>query len=84
MKRSKWKGLFTKPEIYNQIKNNSKKISRNSSIIPRFIDQTFKVHNGKSYKEITVTKEMLGFKFGEFFKTRVEFEFKKKKKKKKK
>lgn len=85
MKRSKWKGLFTKPEIYSdQIDTNVKKISRNFSIIPKFVGQTFKIHNGKIFKEITVTKEMLGHKFGEFLKTRVEFEFKKKKKKKKK
>ena len=85
MKRPKWKGLFTKPEIYtDQLKNDLRKISRNSSIIPKFVDQTFKIHNGKIFKEITVTKEMLGHKFGEFLKTRVEFEFKKKKKKKKK
>ena len=85
MKRAKWKGLFTKPENYRlKTKNSSTKISRNSSIIPKFIDQTFKIHNGKIFKEITVTKEMLGHKFGEFLKTRVQFEFKKKKKKKKK
>ena len=48
------------------------------------MDKTFKIHNGKTFKEITVTKEMLGHKFGEFFRTRVEFEFKKKKRKKKK
>nr|YP_009317751.1 ribosomal protein S19 [Navicula ramosissima]AOY40413.1 ribosomal protein S19 [Navicula ramosissima] len=85
MKRPKWKGFFTKPENYiNQTTNDSKKISRNSSIIPKFINQTFQVHNGKIYKEINVTKDMLGHKFGEFIKTRVEFEFKKKKKKKKK
>lgn len=85
MKRPKWKGFFTKPENYtNQTTNQYKKISRNSSIIPKFIEQTFKVHNGKIFKEITVTKEMLDHKFGEFLKTRVEFEFKKKKKKKKK
>ena len=84
MSRPKWKGFFIKPENHTiQVSNNSKKISRNSSIIPKFIEQTFKVHNGKTFKEINVTKEMLGHKFGEFFKTRVDFEFKKKKKKKK-
>ena len=84
MKRPKWKGLFNKPENYNnQTNSGSKKISRNSAIIPKFVAQTFKIHNGKSFKEITVTKEMLGHKFGEFFKTRAEFELKKKKKKKK-
>ena len=84
MKRPKWKGLFNIPENYaNQTEKGSKRASRNSSIIPKFVEQTFKIHNGKSFKEITITKEMLGHKFGEFFKTRVEFEFKKKKKKKK-
>lgn len=85
MKRPKWKGFFTKPENYiKQTTNSSKKISRNSSIIPKFTDQTFKIHNGKIFKEINITRDMIGHKFGEFFKTRVEFEFKKKKKKKKK
>lgn len=85
MKRAKWKGFFIKPENYiDQTSNNSQKISRNSSIIPKFMERTFKIHNGKTFKEINVTREMLGHKFGEFFKTRVGFEFKKKKKKKKK
>ncbi len=82
MKRPKWKGFFTKPENYLEKEDNI--VSRSSSIIPKFVDQTFKIHNGKTFKEITVAKEMLGHKFGEFCRTRVEFEFKKKKKKKKK
>lgn len=83
MKRSKWKIFYIKPENYkNQTAPFVKKISRNSSIIPKFIDQTFKVHNGKVFRDVTVTKKMLGHKFGEFSKTRSTFEFKKKKKKK--
>ena len=54
---------------------------RNSSIIPKFIGRTYKVHNGKNLKKITIIKEMVGHKFGEFFKTRADFIFKKKKKK---
>lgn len=85
MKRAIWKGFFTKPENYfNKTSKELQEISRNSSIIPIFINKTFKIHNGKTFKEITVTKEMLGHKFGEFCRTRVEFEFKKKKRKKKK
>jgi ribosomal protein S19 len=77
MKRSQWKGVYVKTT------NNEKKIiSRCSSIIPKFIGKTFKIHSGKNFKEITITKEMLGHKFGEFNKTRAEFVFKKKKKKK--
>lgn len=83
MKRPKWKGIYTKPERQKYLDTSSTKISRNSSIIPKFIEQVFKVHNGKNFKEVTVTKEMLGHKFGEFSKTRIDFEYKKKKKKKK-
>jgi len=82
MKRSKWKGVYVKPENYENSQNLSTKISRSSSITPKFIGQTFKVHTGKIFKEVLVTKEMLGHKFGEFSKTRAEFAFKKKKKKK--
>jgi small subunit ribosomal protein S19 len=83
MKRSKWKGVhYKKPENYKET-SNEMKISRNSSIIPKFIGQTFLIHTGKIFKKVTVTKEMLNHKFGEFSKTRVDFAFKKKKKKKK-
>lgn len=82
MKRSLWKGLYVKPGNYKKISESSV-ISRKTSIIPKFVGKTVQVHNGKKLKEILITKEMLSHKLGEFFKTRVEFEFKKKKKKKK-
>lgn len=80
MKRSRWKGVFVKPE---QSKNTLAllRVSRSSTIIPKFLGQTFKIHNGKSFREVTIIKEMLGHKFGEFSRTRSEFVFKKKKKK---
>ena len=78
MKRAKWKGFYVKPKNLKR----PIKISRSSSIVPKFIGQTFKIHSGKSFKEITVVKEMLGHKFGEFSRTRADFVFKKKKKKK--
>ena len=82
MKRSKWKGLYVKPDNYKKT-STSPIMSRKTSIIPEFIGKTVKVHNGKKFKEIMLTKEMLNHKLGEFFRTRTEFEFKKKKKKKK-
>lgn len=82
MKRSKWKGVYTKPESYKNQKASLTKISRSSSITPAVLEKTFKIYNGKNFKSITVTRDMLGHKFGEFSKTRVAFEFKKKKKKK--
>ena len=83
MKRSKWKGIYSIPKNYKNQTLEVTSISRNSSIVPAFVEQTFKIHNGKHFKNIKVSKEMLGHKFGEFFRTRVTFEYKKKKKKKK-
>ena len=71
MKRSKWKGVYYRnPDDYKETKQIQKKISRNSSIIPKFIGETFEVHTGKTFRKVTVTKEMLGHKFGEFAPTR--------------
>jgi ribosomal protein S19 len=83
MKRSKWKGVYATPKDYHSQVPSLTRISRNSSIIPKFMEQTFKVHNGKLFKDIKISKEMLGHKFGEFCRTRVAFEYKKKKKKNK-
>nr|QYJ09266.1 ribosomal protein S19 [Pleurosigma sp. mgcode 4] len=88
MKRSKWKGPYIDPNLKKNLKLLSKKkslppISRDSTIIPKFIGLKFKVHTGKSFLEITVSKEMVGHKFGEFSPTRARFSFKKKKKKNK-
>ena len=52
--------------------------SRNLTIIPSYINKTFQVHNGKDYIKITIMKEMVGHKLGEFAKTRKSFKFKKK------
>ena len=85
MNRSKWKSLYIKPEflkILNHKEPIITEISRNSSIIPKFIGLTFKVYSGKIFKKVIVNKEMVGHKFGEFSQTRAIFSFKKKKKKK--
>jgi small subunit ribosomal protein S19 len=44
--------------------------SRRSAIIPVFIGRTFAVYNGKVFIPVTVTEEMLGYKFGDFAPTR--------------
>jgi ribosomal protein S19 len=38
-------------------------MSRNSNNF-RFLGLTFKIHNGKSYTEVSVNEEMVGHKFG--------------------
>lgn len=88
MSRSKWKG----PSIdYVDKKNNLSfnktkgsytkiKMSRNTTIVPEFVERTLRIHNGKTWAEITVKEEMIGYKFGEFSFTRKRFSFKKTKK----
>lgn len=83
MKRSKWKGLFTKPRTPKNETLRTDIMHRNNTITPRMTNQTFRVHRGNTFKNITISSEMLGQKFGEFVRTRAVFEYKKKKKKKK-
>ena len=80
MKRSKWKGPFTK-----KINVDSEKLptlSRNYEITSHIVGLTCNVHSGKKFITLILTDEMIGHKIGEFVPTRARFEFKKKKKKK--
>jgi small subunit ribosomal protein S19 len=45
-------------------------MSRRSVILPDFVGFTFGVHNGKIYIPVSVSEEMVGYKFGEFSPTR--------------
>ena len=87
MSRSIWKGIFVKLNVLK--KRKVKKYlkvniwSRNSAIPYCFIDRTVFVHNGKIFKKITITREKIGYKFGEFVFTKIKNKPKKKKEKKK-
>lgn len=85
MSRSKWKSPTFKLSTVNQKKRTPKNsiISRSSTIMPNFAGYKFKVHNGKSYVELLISKNMISHKFGEFVFTRTKYIFKNKKKKKK-
>lgn len=68
MSRSLWKGPFVDPNFLKnkQQKTNIKVWSR-ASVIPSFlIGETVFVHNGKEFKKISITREKIGFKFGEY------------------
>lgn len=60
--------------------SNIKTNKRNSIIFPTFVGKTVQVHNGKDYTKIIIIKEMIGYKLGEFVKTRKTFKYKNKKK----
>ena len=55
--------------------------SRSLLIIPGFENKEFSIYNGKSFKKILITKDMIGHKLGEFFFTKKRPIFKAKKRK---
>ena len=78
MSRSLKKGPYVDPKLMKKVmalgKGEPKPIktwSRRSTIIPEFVAKTFLVHNGKEFKKVFVTENMVGHKLGEFSFTRV-------------
>ena len=45
--------------------------ARACTIIPEFVSKTFLVHNGREFKKVYVTENMVGHKLGEFSMTRI-------------
>ena len=87
MSRSKWKGPYTDTKSLKALEESKKsykklKASRKATIVPKFSEQSVKVHNGKKFVELLITEDMIGHKFGEFSSTRKRFSFKKAKTKK--
>jgi small subunit ribosomal protein S19 len=65
--------------IENFIKKAEKKILKNKIpkthvremvVVPKFLDWTIGVHNGKEFQSVKITMEMLGHRLGEFATTR--------------
>lgn len=51
--------------------------NRSLKILPKHIGTTLQVYNGKAFVNVFIKKEMVGYKLGEFSKTRKTFKFKK-------
>ena len=84
MSRSIWKGLYCNLRINKSILDSKKRIevwSRQSSIPGFLINKTVFVHNGKTFKKLLITRDKLGFKFGEFAFTKIRAKTKEIKKK---
>jgi len=84
MSRSNWK---TKVFNVNLILKCAKKelsfvekniFSRTSSIPASLINTVVSIHNGSLFKNLLITREKVGFKFGDFVHTRKKHIFKKK------
>ena len=52
------------------LSNVSNIINRNTVILPQHVGKNLTVHNGKDFVKLTVLKEMIYYKLGEFVKTR--------------
>lgn len=64
--RSKWKGNFLK-KILRIKKDNLQFLAFTSSVINKsFLGFRVLMHLGNKYKSYKITKNMLGFRFGEF------------------
>ena len=88
MNRVKWKGPYIKNNLLKKVKssklmskNTVKTITKNSIILPSFIDLSFQVYNGKTSTIVKIVDEMVGHKLGEFVPTRTQFFYKKNKNK---
>ena len=70
MTRAKWKGPHIEWHTLSKKKINPKIWSR-SSVIPNLLVNTIvSVYDGHEFKRVAITKEKIGFKFGEFSHTR--------------
>lgn len=78
MSRSSKKGPFVNEKLIIKVdrlkaankKEPIKTWARNSQIPPEFVGYTFLVHNGKVFKDVFVTEDMVGHRLGEYSLTR--------------
>jgi small subunit ribosomal protein S19 len=77
MSRSLKKGPYVDPKLLEKVRKLGptdqpiKTWSRSCTIVPEFVSRTFLVHNGKEFKKVFVTENMVGHKLGEFSPTRI-------------
>lgn len=78
MSRSTIKGPFVSEKLIQKVerlkdagkKEPIKTWARSSQIPPEFVGYTFLVHNGKIFKDVFITEDMVGHRLGEFSPTR--------------
>lgn len=76
MSRSKWKGPYIHFRFFKKkyLKNKLFKIwSRDSIILSHFINYKFLIYSGNIFKKLIVSREKIGYKFGEFCTTRAKY-----------
>jgi ribosomal protein S19 len=81
MSRSIQKAPFFKYNLVNNQKKWIQIFNKNLVIMPEYVNYIYNIYNGKTFIKIQITKDMVGYKFGEFINTRKRYIYKKKKKK---
>ena len=79
MSRSLKKGPFVDFKLYRKVqrqldagtKDPITTWARACTIIPEFVSKTFLVHNGRDFRSVYITENMVGHKLGEFAPTRI-------------
>ena len=78
MGRSLKKGPYVDAKLLKKVLNMDpdnrgtiKTWARACTILPEFVSHTFMVHNGKDFRKVFVTENMVGHKLGEFSPTRM-------------
>lgn len=69
IKKSCWKFPFNY-NIFMFFKK-KKTLIRNVTLTSKFLDKTYRCYKGKVIGKLTITKQHMGHKFGEFFITKV-------------
>ncbi len=78
MSRSLKKGPYVDERLMGKVDRNArtnnrdpiKTWSRDCTVVPEFVSQTFLIHNGRQFVRLYVTEDMVGHKLGEFAPTR--------------
>ncbi len=78
MSRSSKKGPYVYERLITKVERQKaagkkepiKTWARASQIPPEFVGYTFLVHNGKVFKEVFITEDMVGHRLGEYSATR--------------
>ena len=76
MSRSIWKGPYIN-KINQEFKDGILVCSGRSTIMPDLVGKKVYIHNGKSYKLLEITSQIIGYKFGEFAFTKLPARYKK-------
>lgn len=81
IKKFNWKGVNIK-KIYNLTVSElslNENFEKYNLILPKFLNRYITVYDGKVFNKLLITDKKIGYKVGEFIRTRKEFSFKKKK-----